>query len=291
MSSNQSIRPDLQQPEDPQVYVEFAARSERGLHRTANEDHYLVSCMSRNLQTLATNISPAFLNQMNTQKIYAMVVADGIGSQGAGELASKEAISLLQRFVQETPDWIMQLNDDRVDQVLSRIKERFEHVSSHLREYARQDPSLAQMKTTLTVAASQGFQLIIGHTGDSRAYLFREGKLIRLTNDQTFSQSLADSGAPEWEVQSHVLRDTLTGALGSEIDADAPEFHRYRIQSGDQVLLCSDGLTDYVSDAEIAGLLAVGRGVEATVAALVEFSKLAKSADDITIILTSYRFT
>lgn len=271
--------------------MEFAARSERGLHRTANEDHYLVSRMSRNLQTLATNISPTFLSPLNTQNIYAMVVADGIGSQGAGELASKEAISLLQRFVQETPDWIMQLNDDRVDQVLARMKERFEHVSSHLREYARQDPSLAQMKTTLTVAASQGLQLIIGHTGDSRAYLFREGKLIRLTNDQTFSQSLADSGAPEWKVRSHVLRDTLTGALGSESVTDAPEFHSYRIQTGDQVLLCSDGLTDYVSDAEIAGLLAAGSSTEATVAALVEFAKLARSADDITVILTNYRLT
>ena len=153
-------------------------------------------------------------------------------------------------LVIETPDWIMRLDQPLADEVLQRMESRFQQVRDVLIQKAKDDPSLRGMGTTLTVACTLGTEVLTAHVGDSRAYVFRRGGVLeRLTRDQTLAQSLVDAGAitPE-DIPTHPGRNVLTSALATRLAFAQVELRRARIGDGDQLLLCSDGLTDMVPD-------------------------------------------
>jgi protein phosphatase len=146
------------------------------------------------------------------------------------------------------------------------------------------------MGTTMTLAGSVGADLIIAHIGDSRAYLLRAGKLLRLTRDQTLAQALADAGAirPE-QVATHPSRHVLTGAITTQVGDVPVELQRLRLSDGDQLLLCSDGLTEMVSDAAIAGALDRAGSAASACRALVDLALEGGGKDNVTVILARYR--
>src|SRR5262249_19837634 len=154
------------------------------------------------------------------------------------------------------PYWIMRPDEPLVKEVQGRAARRFRDVSEALAARARADPSLFGMATTLTLAASLGVEMVVAHVGDSRAHLFRQGRLLRLTRDHTLAQALADHGdiLPE-EVATHGLRHVLTNVIGAKGEEVKAELHHLRLEDGDQVLLCTDGLTDMATDAEVAKVL------------------------------------
>ena len=104
------------------------------------------------------------------------------------------AIATLMNIILHVPDWILRLDDEHAQKVMERAVARFRQVHEALQEKARLDPRLRGMGTTMTAAYSLGDDLFITQVGDSRAYLFRDGKLQRLTRDQTHAQMLADRG-------------------------------------------------------------------------------------------------
>ena len=147
---------------------------------------------------------------------YLMIVADGMGGHAAGEVASRMAIATLINIILHVPDWILRLDDEHAQKVMERAVLRFRQVHEALQEKARLDPRLRGMGTTMTAAYSLGDDLFITQVGDSRAYLFRDGNLKRLTRDQTHAQMLADSGLiSQQDVARHRLRNVLTSALGA----------------------------------------------------------------------------
>ena len=152
----------------------------------------------------------------------------------------------------QTPDWIMRVDKRSAKEVLKRMDQRFRQVKQALIERAESDPSLSGMGTTMTLACSLGTELIIAHSGDSRAYLFRQGLLQPLTHDQTMAQSLADAGAirPE-EVATHPMRHVLTGAIATRGGKTPTELHQLGLIDGDQILLCTDGLVGMVADQQL----------------------------------------
>src|SRR5205814_3472300 len=125
-----------------------------------------------------------------------------------------------------------------------------------LTELAKTDPALSGMGTTLTVAVSLGADLIVAHVGDSRAYLLTHGKLLPLTKDQTMAQLLSDLGviSPDDRTKHHA-RHVLTGAITASGEKAPVELHHIWLDDGDQLLLCSDGLTEMVSEETIESLL------------------------------------
>ncbi len=148
----------------------------------------------------------------------------------------------------------MRLDQPLADEVLQRMERRFQKVREVLIQRAKDDPSLRGMGTTMTVACTLGTQVLTAHVGDSRAYVFRRGGVIeRLTRDQTLAQSLVDAGAitPE-DIPTHPGRNVLTSALATRLAFAQVELKRAQIGDGDQLLLCSDGLTDMVSEEAIA---------------------------------------
>jgi protein phosphatase len=225
------------------------------------------------------------------ETVYALLVADGVGGSAAGEIASRTAIQALVDLVLETPDWIMRLDDRLAEEALQRMERRFQQVRDTLVERANADPNLRGMGTTMTAAASVGPDLLTAHVGDSRAYVLRrDGRLERLTRDQTMAQSLADSGAISQEdVETSPYRHVLTSALATRGAFVQVELKRWRLQDGDQVLLCSDGLTDMVPDETIARVLVESHTSAQGCRRLIGLALEAGGKDNVTVVLGQYR--
>jgi protein phosphatase len=268
--------------------VDLAALSDRGKTRPNNEDHYLAVEFGRFLNFRATNLASGSFPEKFEERGYGFAVADGMGGEAGGEVASGLALSTLVKLVLETPDWIMIRDVSQMDEVERRMAQRLEQTSEALEAESSRNPELHGMGTTMTLAMSLGENLLIGHVGDSRAYLYRQGRLLRLTRDHTFAQALADSGIiPLAEVEHHKMRNMLTRCLGCAEGAEA-EFRRVTLQDGDRLLLCSDGLTELVDDAGIAAILLRYESSQEACRALVDGALNAGGTDNVTVVLARY---
>jgi protein phosphatase len=141
----------------------------------------------------------------------------------------------------------------------------------------------------MTAAYSIGDDLFLAHVGDSRAYLFRDGKLQLLTHDQTQAQLMADIGMiSQREVARHRLRHVLTSALGGTEKAVKVDIQRLKLSNADRLLLCTDGLTDMVDDAGIAGALAARETSHEASRRLMDLALEKGGKDNVTIVLARY---
>jgi protein phosphatase len=273
------------------VQVDIAAQTHQGLVRKANEDHYLVMRLGRTLQTLLTSLPPDRVPIRAEEVGYGLLVADGIGGAAAGETASRLALSTLVSLVLHTPDWIMSGEEQDIERVIQRFAERYRRIHEALIDEGLGDPKLAGMGTTMTLACSLGTNAVIGHIGDSRAYLFRGGKLHQLTRDHTWVQLLVDSGqmSPEEAARSPV-RNVLLRSLGGRESNVEGDFQRAWLIDGDQLLLCTDGLTNMVDDAAIASLLGRAATSQDACEALVAAALARGGKDNVTVALARYRF-
>lgn len=272
------------------THVEIGAQSHAGKVRENNEDTYLVARFDRQMLPLLTNLPAGYVPDRYADAGYGFLVADGMGGQAGGEIASRTAISALVELALRTPDWIMRIDEDSAREVLARMDQRIQQVEQTLIDLARTDPSLSGMGTTMTVALSLGADLFIAHVGDSRAYLLRHGRLHRLTRDHTIAQALADAGAISSEaVDAHPMRHILTHVIGTKGEKAQAELGMLRLIDGDEVLLCTDGLTEMVTDEAIAGVLGKGRTAAADCRTLIEMALEAGGRDNVTIVLARYR--
>jgi protein phosphatase len=273
------------------VQVDLGALSHQGRVRSNNEDCFLVARFERALQMLLTNL-PAGQQPSRLEEVgYGMLVADGIGGSAAGEVASRMAVSTLVSLVVNTPDWIMRPGERESARLMERMAERYRSVDATLKQEAQADPDLAGMGTTMTVAASLGDELFLGHVGDSRAYLCRAGRLHRLTHDHTSAQALADAGMiAQEEVRTHRLRHVLTRALGASTEETEADIERIGLADGDRILLCTDGLTEMVNDATIALLLRGAGTSQEACQTLVEAALERGGKDNVTVVLARYYF-
>jgi len=272
------------------VEVDLAGLSHQGNVRSNNEDHYLVVRIERTLQTLLTNLPAGHIPDCFGEVGYGMVVADGMGGMAAGEVASRLAISTLVNLVLNTSDWIMRVGEWETEEVLQRMAERYRRIDTVLRTQAQNDPGLSGMGTTMTLAVSIGRDLILTHIGDSRVYLLHRNQLHQLTRDQTLAQSLADQGVISQEdTATHKFRHVLTSALGGGKDRIAPEVRHLTLHNEDQVMLCTDGLTEFVTDATIAAILRGAGSAQEACSALVELALRNGGKDNVTVVLARYR--
>jgi len=270
--------------------VDLVAVSDKGKVRPNNEDSFLVMRFERSMHALLTNLPVGQIPGQYSERGYAMFVADGIGGRAAGEFASRTTVRMLVELMIQTPDWIMRLDEERALEVLRRMEERFGQLTESLTKQAQAEPSLRGMGTTLTVAVSLGADLVIAHVGDSRAYLFRRGRLFRLTSDQTVAQVLTKAGVirPE-DVAKHPARNLLTGSIVAGGEKAEVELHHVRLADGDQLLLCSDGLTEMVTDAKISAVLEKQESAADVCRTLVDLALEAGGKDNVTVLLGRYR--
>src|SRR5262249_1509400 len=196
------------------VRVEFGAMSHVGKVRLNNEDQYLVARLKKSLEILDGSLAEdvADLGELDS---YVFLVADGIGGAGGGERASAFVVQEAKKHLLFTAKWYFRLDDPDEEVRLRLLRESLEQMDRTLIEEAEMDPSLAGMGTTLTAAGSFGLDLLLVQVGDSRAYLYREGRLEQLTRDHTLAQELINEGLldPE-EAKTDRTRTVLTNAIG-----------------------------------------------------------------------------
>ncbi|MDT0342117.1 Stp1/IreP family PP2C-type Ser/Thr phosphatase [Streptomyces litchfieldiae] len=204
-----------------------------------------------------------------------LAIADGMGGQAAGEVASSEVISTL-----------VQLDDDIPgSDVLTSLDASVQRANEQLRAMVTEDPRLDGMGTTLTALLWTGQRLGLVHVGDSRAYLLRDGELSQITQDHTWVQRLVDEGRiTEEEATTHPQRSLLMRALGSSDHIDADLSIR-EVRPGDRYLLCSDGLSGVVSQDTLRDTLNAFAPPQDTVRELIELALRGGGPDNITCIV------
>ncbi|MFN7940511.1 MAG: protein phosphatase 2C domain-containing protein [Thermoanaerobaculia bacterium] len=273
----------------PELAVRFAARSEAG-PRAGNEDRFLVAELARSYRTRATNLDPGAFEAWREQPGWLFAVADGMGGAAAGEVASTLALSLGLRLGLNRSRWFFEMGDDEAQEVASRAAKIFQRLDAEIAERSRANPELHGMGSTLTVAYAVGDRLFLYHVGDSRAYLVRGGKLLRLTQDQTLAQWLADHGQiPPEEIANHHLRHVLYQAIGRSDGKVEVEIHRLALVDGDRLVLASDGLSDALSDAELEPL-AIAADAPAACDRLLEAALVAGGRDNVTVLVADFSF-
>jgi protein phosphatase len=284
--------PEILWPEtgSSRVVVDLAAVSDRGLVRENNQDHFLVVRVTRSMERLLTNLRADHVPVRADEVGYGFVVADGMGGPAGGEVASQMAISTLVNLALNEPDWVFGISPKDTRRRVQRMAERWERVQDALRERGDREPALGQMGTTMIAAVSLGKRLVIGHVGNSRLYLLREGQLHQLTRDHTLGQTMVDLGElrPD-EAATHPRRQMLMRSFSAASDTHQGDFHQTTLADGDQLLLCTDGLTDMVDNEAIGSLLSGAASANEACQVLLAAAIKNGGKDNVTIAVARYR--
>ena len=291
-TKSESATPVDETPPEPfssLVCIDSYAMSDKGHVRTINEDHFLVLRAGRAVETVMSNLGASQPGDLFEESAFGMVVADGVGGEAAGEVASREAIYTLLSLALHTPDWNFRWGPRERNTVMWRMKDRFRRVNAALLRDAAAQSSLNGMCTTMTAAVSHGEDLIVGHVGDSRAYLLHRGKLVRLTRDHTLGARLVEDGThtPNDRLVRD-LRNVLMQALGSRETECVPDVHDYLLEDGDQVLLCTDGLSDMIDDQLIERVLNEATSAKLACQNLIDLALSNGGRDNVTAIVARY---
>jgi serine/threonine protein phosphatase PrpC len=269
----------------PATRLDFGAASHVGLRRPNNEDHYAVVQRSRARKILLTNVETAGL-ALPDDEAYVLIVADGMGGQGFGELASELVLRIGWELAGAAPFWVMKFNPELLPKIREKVAAYGRQIQQELREYAEADPELAGMGTTWTCGYVMGSDAIVAHVGDSRAYLYRDGTLRQLTRDHTFAQTLKDVGVPPEETAQY--KHLLVNSFGAHPEEVKIDVEHVPLQDGDRLLLCSDGLTDMVGDDEITATLVGDHGAQAACDALIAHALRNGGKDNVTVIVADF---
>jgi PPM family protein phosphatase len=225
--------------------VEQAYKTDTGRQRTANEDSYFAR-------------APVF------------AVADGMGGAQAGEVASRIAAGAFEKGV------------DSDAPAEGQLEEIAQGANRAIHDLAQKDSSRAGMGTTLTAALVRDDEVALGHVGDSRAYVLRDGELKRLTKDHSLVEELRRQGRlTEEQAEEHPQRSIITRALGPEPEVNVDTM-TYPARDGDVFLLCSDGLTTMVPDDEIRKIMLESKSLRSAVNKLVDAANGRGGRDNIT---------
>jgi protein phosphatase len=272
------------------VLVDLAAVSEPGLVRENNQDYFLVVRFRRSMERLLTNLLANKVLARAEEVGYGFAVADGMGGHAGGEVASQMAITTLLDLALHEPAWVFGISPDDTTRRVRRMAKRWERVQEAIRARGNQDPALGQMGTTMVAAVSVGTRLVVGHVGDSRLYVFRRGQLHQLTRDHTLVQTMVDLGElTPAEAATHPRRDTLMRSFSAAGDSSQGDFQQATLTDGDQLLLCTDGLTDMVDNETIGSVLSRAASADEACRFLLTAALKNGGKDNVTIVLARYR--
>ena len=244
-------------PETEPVQVSFRAASHPGRVRSSNEDHYAVTRRYRAREVLLTNMPPQTHPPL-CDSSYVLAVADGVGGAAFGEIASMLALQAGYDLTTTAFKWPFNVTEPESLDIADAIRVHIRLIHRRLRaEAGGADSPLKGMGTTLTGALTVGFEAFVAHVGDSRAYLYRNNSLHRLTRDHTLAEQLVANGVAKSVNDSSVadFRSVLINCLGGDFDDVDVDVCHVSLHSGDQLLLCTDGLTDMVPEEDIATIL------------------------------------
>jgi serine/threonine protein phosphatase PrpC len=276
-------------PVSSKVLVDIGAHSHQGTMSSSNEDHYLVVRVGRSQETILSSLPRGDLPSQFEEFAYGMLVADGLGDTGAGGVASRVALSALAHMAIHFGRWNLRVDRHVAEEITARAEWFYRRASEAVVERSRTHPALTGMSTTMTAAYTAGSDLFVAHVGHSRAYLYRQGSLSLLTRDHTLAWNVEKvtgipaSSRPAGDL-SHILTETIGGsAEGPLVDVD-----HLSLLDGDTVLLCTNGLTDVVSEERIAEVLTCRRAPDEQSRLLVDLALRSRTPDNVTAVVAQY---
>ena len=216
------------------------------------------------------------------QDVY--IVADGVGGNNSGEIASSTAVESLASFVKANDLGLC----GSPDEIFGFFTEALDIANRRVFEMGREDSACRGMASTVVMSYINDGSAYLANVGDSRAYLFRNGRLKRITKDHTYVNELIDQGViTEKEAESHSQKNVITKAIGAESEVE-PDFYKVGLARGDIMLLCTDGLYGEVGEDRMADMLrlAVSKDVKMNdlCGAFVDEAILTGGRDNITVI-------
>lgn len=248
-------------------------KTDTGQVRERNEDDFLLL----SAPALAPAVKALF------------VVADGMGGHQAGDFASSYLVSRLRElFTSDKYQENVYYNVEHPDYFAVVLKEVLERINEELYTLSSTHPQLRGMGTTVTVALLVEERLFIGHVGDTRAYLLRNGELRQLTTDHSWVAEQVRAGALTWdEAAQHPRKNVLTRSLGASLVVRVDRVV-CPLQDGDRLLLASDGLINHVKDSELHQALMSHTDAQAACDWLVELANQRGGTDNITVIVAHF---
>ncbi|MGO9270454.1 MAG: PP2C family protein-serine/threonine phosphatase [Terriglobia bacterium] len=268
------------------VRVAVFAVSDTGRVRQNNEDTFAVF----NLDTGENGLDPAVLNHVAGPQGTLLLLADGMGGEASGEVASSMCAATVPRRLYDNLHLVPHTSDVNFALLL---REAVEYANQLIFQKGQDAPEFRGMGCTLTLAAIRGGSLFVAQVGDSRAYLCRNGAMAQLTHDQTYQQYLAEMGVempPGPGGGSN--RNILLRAVGSRETLEGIEVNCTGLRQGDRILLCCDGLYNMVRIPEdAAAVVHGGESLAAKCQALVDRANEAGGTDNITVVLAEVEGT
>jgi protein phosphatase len=262
--------------------------TDKGRVRPSNEDQFLCAELTKAMRIWQTSL-PEPKVQFGEERGHLFLVADGMGGHCAGEQASALAVVAIEQFTLNTFKWFFDSNGTEAQRVLTQFQAALRQADARILEESTEHPELRGMGTTVTMAFQLDAQLCVVHVGDSRAYLYGDNELYQLTHDDTLIAEMLRRGAVQPEqVAQHRLRHVITNVVGGNEAVVNVEAHALEVHAGDRLLLCSDGLTEMVTDDAIAAVLGSEADPEAGCTKLLAQANAAGGRDNITVLIARF---
>ena len=274
----------------------FFGATDIGQMRENNKDQFLVAKLARSLELIQTSFGSKEDDDKREDEhpVHLLMVADGMGGHDAGEVASAVAIDTVAHYAFAEMTWMdseapPNKTSKTVEQGLQRAVKQSQQ---KLKQVASRKGLRPDLGTTLTMAYIQWPNAHIVHIGDSRADLYRDRSLVRLTKDHNLAEEMVQlKMISEKEASKSKFSNILTRALGGDGKEVKAEVHRLELQAGDKILLCTDGLCGCIDDDRIGSLLGNVTSpifVEPCVDALIKEANSAGGPDNITAVLALF---
>jgi len=266
--------------------VEAGSASHQGLVRAENQDHFLVVRRQRRQEVVACSIPPDTIST-GDDETWLLLVADGVGGGAFGEVASRLVVTKIAELSAGASSWLMSLPDEASREPYLRVRRYVETLQQAFRDARARGLLTDPSGTTCTCAYLVGTHAVLANIGDSRAYLLRDGQLRQLTKDHTLAQQLIELGVAR--DRAGKFGHVLTKHLGTHDRAVNADVNCVRLSEGDNLLVCSDGLTNELDDEQIAAVLRLPESPQQRCDKLLHMALAAGGRDNITVVLASVR--
>jgi protein phosphatase len=265
------------------VPIDSFGLTDIGTIRTVNEDQFVIASLRKSVRLRHTSLTDAGLvARLAGVESFLFVVADGVGGRPGGELASTSAVASLLEYVDQAVVAYHSLDTEQEHNFLANLEHSVQR--AHERIIEEHGSPGKGPATTLTMVTLTWPRAYLVHVGDSRAYYLRGGRLRQLTRDQTTGEYMVDVGAwTEDQAARAKVGGNLTSALGGQ--EMTPAVGLIDLEPGDVLLLCTDGLTKHVADAQIAEVLGGTGNAEAMCRELVQKTLDTGGSDNVTVIV------
>jgi serine/threonine protein phosphatase PrpC len=259
--------------------------SDRGRVRSENQDQFLIASLHKLLRVHQSSLPPEDITTLVSEsRGFILLVADGVGGRPDGQAASSTVVKTIAHHVTHFTDLYRRLDSNNEASFVAEMEKSVLKSHDVLLEAANKEYGGYGGATTLTMVATLWPHAYVIQVGDSRCYRLRDGRLERMTDDQTMAQALLERGAlRDSEARRSPLRGVLASALGGpEV---TPRIYSTDCRWDDVVLLCSDGLTRHVSDAEIEGELRAPHTSQESCQRLVQLALDRGGEDNVTVVI------